>query len=238
MNSRPSADQTRAPLRALEEDRFAADAAEGAHGRIHAAGNVLAGFFEQAHLRALQHVGLAGPAVRRASGRPRILAAPSRSPRRALTSAENTDARRTAMRRAVTTHGRLPLNRFPSTPTCWSRSAAASAAPRRLFVSTLVSRGVGTKFPWGTLAVNVAGCLLVGALGALFEPASPLHVRQDLRVLLIVGVLGRLHDVFRVFTRGPAAGATWRQARASAYVLVLRAVPAGGRRGSHRACAT
>lgn len=53
-----------------------------------------------------------------------------------------------------------------------------------------MSRSVGTTFPWGTLAVNVAGCLLVGALGAMFEPASPLHVRQDLRVLLIVGVLG------------------------------------------------
>lgn len=38
--------------------------------------------------------------------------------------------------------------------------------------------------------MNVAGCLLVGALGAMFEPASPLHVRQDLRVLMIVGVLG------------------------------------------------
>jgi CrcB protein len=60
----------------------------------------------------------------------------------------------------------------------------------RLFVSTLVSRGAGTAFPWGTLAVNVAGCLLVGALGALFEPSNPLHVRQDLRVLLVVGVLG------------------------------------------------
>jgi CrcB protein len=31
---------------------------------------------------------------------------------------------------------------------------------------------------------------VVGALGALFEPASPLHIRQDLRVLLIVGFLG------------------------------------------------
>ena len=60
----------------------------------------------------------------------------------------------------------------------------------RLYVSTLVSRGAGTSFPWGTLAVNVAGCLLVGALGALFEPSNPLHVRQELRVLLIVGVLG------------------------------------------------
>jgi CrcB protein len=60
----------------------------------------------------------------------------------------------------------------------------------RLYVSTLVARGLGTGFPWGTLAVNVFGCVVVGALGALFEPASPLHVRQDLRVLLIVGFLG------------------------------------------------
>jgi len=60
----------------------------------------------------------------------------------------------------------------------------------RLWVSTLVSRGTGTTFPWGTLVVNVAGCLVVGILAALFEPASPLHVRQDLRVLLVIGVLG------------------------------------------------
>jgi fluoride exporter len=60
----------------------------------------------------------------------------------------------------------------------------------RLWLSTLVSRGAGTSFPWGTLAVNVLGCLVVGLLGAMFEPSSPLHVRQDVRVLLIVGVLG------------------------------------------------
>jgi CrcB protein len=67
-------------------------------------------------------------------------------------------------------------------------SGAGGAA--RLYLSTLVARSAGTQFPWGTLAVNVLGCLVVGALGALFEPASPLHVRQDLRVLLVVGVLG------------------------------------------------
>jgi CrcB protein len=60
----------------------------------------------------------------------------------------------------------------------------------RLWVSTLVARHAGTVFPWGTLTVNVVGCLLVGVLGAMFEAASPLHVRQDLRVLLVVGVLG------------------------------------------------
>jgi len=72
----------------------------------------------------------------------------------------------------------------------WVMLGSALGGGARLYVSTLVARGAGTSFPWGTLAVNVAGCLLVGALGALFEPASPLHVRQDLRVFLIVGVLG------------------------------------------------
>ncbi len=37
----------------------------------------------------------------------------------------------------------------------------------RLWLSTLVQRASAPAFPWGTLFVNVAGCLLVGALGAL-----------------------------------------------------------------------
>lgn len=72
----------------------------------------------------------------------------------------------------------------------WVMLGSALGGGARLYVSTLVARGAGTSFPWGTLTVNVAGCLLVGALGALFEPASPLHVRQELRVFLVVGVLG------------------------------------------------
>jgi CrcB protein len=60
----------------------------------------------------------------------------------------------------------------------------------RLYVSTLVSRILGTGFPWGTLAVNLAGCLLVGVLGALFAPPGRIHDLQDLRVFLVVGVLG------------------------------------------------
>lgn len=79
----------------------------------------------------------------------------------------------------------LPLNAYLMVALGSGLGGAA-----RLFVSTLVSRGAGTQFPWGTLVVNVAGCVLVGALGAMFEQGSPLHVRQDLRVLLIVGVLG------------------------------------------------
>jgi CrcB protein len=60
----------------------------------------------------------------------------------------------------------------------------------RLYVSTLVGRVTGYGFPWGTLSVNVFGCLAVGALGALFAPSNPLHLQHDLRMLLVVGILG------------------------------------------------
>jgi CrcB protein len=60
----------------------------------------------------------------------------------------------------------------------------------RLWLSTAVARPVGSAFPWGTLAVNLLGCLLVGALGALFAPPGRMHDAQPLRVFLIVGVLG------------------------------------------------
>jgi CrcB protein len=69
-------------------------------------------------------------------------------------------------------------------------AGSALGGGARLYVSTVVSRSLGTDFPWGTLVVNVAGCLLVGVLGALFAPPGRMHDLQDLRVFLVVGMLG------------------------------------------------
>jgi len=43
-------------------------------------------------------------------------------------------------------------------------------------------------FPWGTLAVNAAGCLLIGLLGGLAETRHVLGPEQ--RLFLITGFLG------------------------------------------------
>lgn len=45
-----------------------------------------------------------------------------------------------------------------------------------------------TQFPYGTLAVNVIGCLLIGLLGGLAEYRGVLDPGQ--RLFLLIGILG------------------------------------------------
>ena len=56
----------------------------------------------------------------------------------------------------------------------------------------LLSRAVHTHssspFPWGTLAVNVLGCLFIGLLYGLFERGNLLN--NELRIFLTVGFCG------------------------------------------------
>ena len=48
----------------------------------------------------------------------------------------------------------------------------------------------GLSFPWGTLAVNVIGSLLIGALAAGLVPGARWTLPMPARELLMVGVLG------------------------------------------------
>ncbi len=64
----------------------------------------------------------------------------------------------------------------------------AAGALLRYLVSGWVHRGMGAAFPWGTLVVNVAGCLFIGLMGAVIT--GPLLLRGDLRVGILVGLLG------------------------------------------------
>ncbi|HIW53292.1 MAG TPA: CrcB family protein [Candidatus Alistipes excrementipullorum] len=55
----------------------------------------------------------------------------------------------------------------------------------------LLSRGIhlwaGSSLPWGTLAVNVIGCLILGVLYGVFERGAIMD--QDMRLALTVGLL-------------------------------------------------
>jgi CrcB protein len=59
----------------------------------------------------------------------------------------------------------------------------------RFMLGDWVNRSTSlSAFPWGTLAVNVLGCLLIGVLGGLAESRQVLEPWQ--RLFLMVGVLG------------------------------------------------
>jgi fluoride exporter len=51
-------------------------------------------------------------------------------------------------------------------------------------------RWFGAGFPWGTLAVNVGGALAMGVLAGWLAARSGAGWSQDMRLLLMTGVLG------------------------------------------------
>ena len=67
-------------------------------------------------------------------------------------------------------------------------AGGALGAAARYGTVVAVGRLAGFGFPWGTMAVNLAGSLVLGLLiGAL---AHGLHLSQEARGLIVVGFLG------------------------------------------------
>ncbi len=58
----------------------------------------------------------------------------------------------------------------------------------RYFLAAGVTRGLGPAFPYGTLAVNLSGCLAIGFFDALAESRALLG--PEARLLLMTGFCG------------------------------------------------
>lgn len=67
-------------------------------------------------------------------------------------------------------------------------TGGALGAVARFVVSNGVYRLLGREFPWGTLAVNVTGSLLMGALFVVFLERST--ASAELRAAVLIGFLG------------------------------------------------
>ena len=65
--------------------------------------------------------------------------------------------------------------------------AAGSVA--RYLLSKAIQNTAATAFPWGTMAVNVAGCLLIGLLYGLAS-GDGTRLGADLKLMLTVGFCG------------------------------------------------
>ena len=66
--------------------------------------------------------------------------------------------------------------------------AGACGSLCRYGLAGLAQRFLGSAFPWGTLAVNLLGCLLFGLAWSLME--GRLSPSPEVRVVLLVGFLG------------------------------------------------
>ncbi len=85
----------------------------------------------------------------------------------------------------------------------------------RFWMSTWVYAVVGRSFPYGTLAVNVLGCLVMGFLFVLF--LERLSDNTVLRAGVLIGVLGGFttFSSFSIETLGLIEEGAWLRAMAN-----------------------
>jgi CrcB protein len=70
----------------------------------------------------------------------------------------------------------------------WVMLGGAVGSGARYLVAGSLMKEASTRFPYGTLTVNLVGCLLIGVLATVFAEAT--GARPELRLVWVVGVLG------------------------------------------------
>ena len=91
-------------------------------------------------------------------------------------------------------------------------------AASRYGISLLAVKMWGTRFPWGTLIVNLAGCFLIGLLFGLSDRMRLLT--PEMRLLLITGFLGALTTFSAFSMETVAAGQAGMRFQAMINILV------------------
>lgn len=70
----------------------------------------------------------------------------------------------------------------------WLALAGAAGTLSRYALAGWVQRSAGSGFPWGTMAVNLAGCFLAGLVTALWEERGLFS--GETRTVVMVGFMG------------------------------------------------
>lgn len=118
----------------------------------------------------------------------------------------------------------------------WVALGSAAGGALRYAVSGLVARRVGETFPWGTMVVNVTGCLAIGVLSAAAGPGGPFG-RPELWLVAVTGFLGSYTTVSSFSLQTLALARNGDLGRAARNVLLslglcVAAVAAGAAAGA------
>ncbi|MFC0387776.1 fluoride efflux transporter CrcB [Muricoccus vinaceus] len=106
------------------------------------------------------------------------------------------------------------MNPLSAVPLLCVAAGGAVGSVLRHLVGVLALRHLGADFPWGTLAVNVAGSLVIGIVGGAVAAGAALA--PEMRLFLVTGVLGGFTtfsafslDTGALFGRSPALAAAY-----------------------------
>lgn len=105
----------------------------------------------------------------------------------------------------------------------WVMLGSALGGGARYGISGLVARAVGETFPWGTLAVNVAGSFLIGLVAVLTGPDGRVLIGGPARQFIMTGMLGGFttFSSFSLQTLALAQDGEWGRAALNVALSVL-----------------
>ena len=69
-------------------------------------------------------------------------------------------------------------------------AGGAAGVGARMFLSGWIAQRFGEAFPWGTVIINVSGCIIIGAFSGLTGPDSMWMTSPLVRQVVTIGMLG------------------------------------------------
>ncbi len=72
----------------------------------------------------------------------------------------------------------------------WVMLGSALGGGARYWLSGVIANRIGETFPWGTILVNVSGCLVIGFFSTLTGPDGRLLVGTEARQFVMIGLCG------------------------------------------------
>ncbi len=60
----------------------------------------------------------------------------------------------------------------------------------RFWLANAMVTATGTKFPWGTLLINVSGSFLISLIGMTTAASQKFPLTYEMRIFLMVGICG------------------------------------------------
>ncbi|HEX3536220.1 MAG TPA: CrcB family protein, partial [Stellaceae bacterium] len=72
----------------------------------------------------------------------------------------------------------------------WVALGGALGSVARYWMTNVIVTLTGPLFPWGTIAINVIGSFVIGAVAYATVPIGTVPISLDIRAFILVGICG------------------------------------------------